>query len=211
MPLIDITSNQHGTIGIWELTEKADELLKVCKLSTADQKRLQELKVEKRKKEFLAARILLQSILPECPEIVYHNESGKPSLPNTNLNISITHSAELAAVFLSNNKVGIDIEQLNRNIDKVVNRFANPSEKKFIEESRDPQLLKILLWSAKESIFKCCGNQGIQFNTQINIRPFDFASHSAFSGSLTDSSNTYNYNLFFRIIKNNMLVYCVQQ
>ena len=138
MPLIEITSNQHGTIGMWELTEKADELLRICRLSTADQKRLEALKVEKRKKEFLATRILLQSILPECPEIIYQHESGKPLLPNTNLNISITHSAELAAVFLSNNKVGIDIEQLNRNIDKVVDRFANSSEKKFIEESSDP-------------------------------------------------------------------------
>lgn len=210
MPLIEKITIENGTIGVWELKETADDLLKICKLNLSDTARLETFKAEKRRKEFLASRLLLQTLLPQCPEIIYQEKSRKPSLKNSSLNISISHSADLAAIILSEKSIGIDIEQLSRNIDKVVTRFANPSEITFIEKSNDPQLVKILLWSAKEAIFKCSGIQGVQFNEQINIVPFDYTAQQHFCGSLNYSSGKFYYDLFFRIIKNNVLVYCVQ-
>lgn len=210
MPLIDQINNQYGTIGLWELKESVDDLMPACQLNTADTERLKTFNVEKRKLEFLASRLLLQNLWPECPVISYNN-SGKPLLKNSNINISITHSASVVGIFLSEQNIGIDIEQTNRNIDKVVSRFTNPTEREFIEKSTDPQFLKILLWSAKEAIFKCCGIEGVQFNEQINIVPFDYTAQKRFSGSLYHSEKVFNYDLFFTIIKNNVLVYCVQQ
>lgn len=211
MPLIEKITNQNGTIGVWELIETADDLEQNGNLSPADMVRLKTLRFEKRRKEFLASRLLLQNLLPENPEIIYQEISGKPLLKGSRLNISITHSANLAAIILSEKKIGIDIEQLDRNIDKVVPRFVNSSEIQFIEKSKDPQLIKILLWTAKEAIFKCCGIQGIQFNKQINIVPFDYKTQTDLSGSLRYQGGVLNYDLFYRIIKNNVLVYCVQQ
>ncbi|QIA08961.1 4'-phosphopantetheinyl transferase family protein [Draconibacterium halophilum] len=210
MPLTQKITIQNGTIGVWNLKETADDLLKICKLNPSDTGRLESFKAEKRRKEFLASRLLLQTLLPQCPEIIYQEKSGKPSLNNSNLNISITHSANLAAIILSEKSIGIDIEQLDRNIDKVVTRFANPSEISFIEKSNDPQLLKILLWSAKEAIFKCSGIQGVQFNEHINIASFDYSAQPHFNGSLSHATGKFYYDLFFRIIENNVLVYCVQ-
>ena len=210
MPLIEKKENKDNTIGVWELKESAEDLLKICELNSTDSTHFATFKAEKRRKEFLASRLLLQQLLPKCPEIVYLDKFGKPSLKNSGLNISITHSADLAAIILSEKNIGIDIEQLHRNIDKVVTRFASPSEIKFIEQSNDPQLVKILLWSAKEAIFKCCGVQGIQFNRQIAITPFDYNKYSCFSGALRHPEKKVDYDLFFRIIKNNILVYCVQ-
>nr|WP_321355471.1 4'-phosphopantetheinyl transferase superfamily protein [uncultured Draconibacterium sp.] len=210
MPLIEKIANKNGTIGVWELKETADDLLKDCKLNSTDSERLESFKAEKRRKEFLASRLLLQNLLPECPAIIYRDKYGKPSLINSDLNISITHSADLAAIILSEKNIGIDVEQRHRNIDKVVTRFACPEEIEFIEKSNDPQLVKILLWSSKEAIFKCCGIQGVQFNRQIAITPFDYNAQSNFSGALRHPDKKANYELFFRIIKNNILVYCVQ-
>lgn len=210
MPLIEKIANQNGTIGVWELKETADDLLKSCTLNSDDTARLESFKAEKRQKEFLATRILLQNLIPENTPIIYRDNFGKPSLINSDLNISITHSADLAAIILSEKNIGIDVEQLHRKIDKVVNRFAGPEEKEFIEKSDDPQFVKILLWSAKEAIFKCCGIQGVQFNRQIAITPFDYRVHSWFSGALKHPEKEVGYDLFFRIIKNNILVYCVQ-
>ena len=210
MPLIEKIANQNGTIGVWELKETANDLLKDCKLNSTDTERLESFKAEKRQKEFLASRLLLQNLLPECPAIIYRDKYGKPSLINSDLNISITHSADLAAIILSEKNIGIDVEQRHRNIDKVVTRFASSEEIEFIEKSNDPQLVKILLWSSKEAIFKCCGIQGVQFNRQIEITPFDYNVQSNFSGALRHPDKEASYELFFRIIKNNILVYCVQ-
>ncbi|AHW62050.1 Phosphopantetheinyl transferase [Draconibacterium orientale] len=210
MPLIEKIENQNSTIGIWELKEAADDLLKEVKLTPVETARLATFKAEKRRKEFLASRLLLQQLLPECPEIVYRDKFGKPSLKDSGLNISITHSADLAAIILSDKNIGIDVEQIHRNIDKVVTRYASPEEIEFIENSKDPQFVKILLWAAKEAIFKCAEIQGIQFNRQIEITPFDYHVHSSFSGALKHPEKEIGYDLFFRTIKNNILVYCVQ-
>nr|WP_319512215.1 4'-phosphopantetheinyl transferase superfamily protein [uncultured Draconibacterium sp.] len=210
MPLIEKITIPDGTIGLWELSETADDLLKVCQLNPTDTARLAGFTAEKRRKEFMASRLLLQKLLPQYPEIIYDKCNGKPSLKATDLNISITHSDNLVAIILSHKKIGIDIEQQNRNIDRVVPRFANSAEIDFIEKSKNPQLVKILLWSAKEAIYKCCGIQGIQFNEQINIGLFDYQSQHHFSGSLNHNLQIFHYKLFFRLIKNNILVYCVQ-
>ncbi|WP_297100053.1 4'-phosphopantetheinyl transferase superfamily protein [uncultured Draconibacterium sp.] len=210
MPLIEKIANQNGTIGVWELKETADDLLKTVELNPADTERLESFKTENRQKEFLATRILLQNLIPENTPTIHRDKFGKPSLINSDLNISITHSADLAAIILSDKNIGIDVEQRHRNIDKVVTRFACPAEIEFIEKSNDPQLVKILLWSAKEAIFKCCGIQGVQFNEQIKITPFDYNAQSNFSGALRHPDKEVSYELFFRIIKNNILVYCVQ-
>ena len=63
MPLIEKIANQNGTISVWELKETANDLLKTCKLNSADNDRLESFKAEKRQKEFLATRILLQNLL----------------------------------------------------------------------------------------------------------------------------------------------------
>ncbi|WP_320113473.1 4'-phosphopantetheinyl transferase superfamily protein [Draconibacterium orientale] len=210
MPLIEKIANQNGTIGVWELKEAADDLLKKVKLTPVETARLATFKAEKRRKEFLASRLLLQQLLPESPEIVYRDKFGKPSLKDSSLNISITHSADLAAIIISDKNIGIDVEQIHRNIDKVVTRYASPEEIEFIENSNDPQFVKILLWAAKEAIFKIAGIQGIQFNRQIEITLFDYHAHSRFSGALKHPEKEIGYDLFFRTIKNNILVYCVQ-
>ncbi|KJF42746.1 4'-phosphopantetheinyl transferase family protein [Draconibacterium sediminis] len=210
MPLIEKIANQNGTIGVWELKETVADLLKSCTLNSDDTARLATFKAEKRQKEFLATRLLLQNLIPENTPIIYRDEFGKPSLINSDLNISITHSADLAAIILSEKNIGIDVEQLQRNIDKVVTRFASTAEIEFIESSKDPQFVKILLWAAKEAIFKCSGIHGVQFNEQIAITPFDYNAHSCFTGALKHPEKEVSYDLFFRIIKNNILVYCVQ-
>ena len=111
MPLIEKITIGNSTIGVWELKETADDLLQICNLNLADTGRLETFKAEKLRKEFLGSRLLLQTLLPQCSEIIYQEKSGKQSLNDSNLNISISHSADLAAIILSEKNIGIDIEQ----------------------------------------------------------------------------------------------------
>lgn len=210
MPLIEKIKSESGTIGIWELQESADDLLKNCQLHPADSERLNAFRSEKRCREFLASRLILQNLFPGYPQIVYTETVGKPVLKESELHISITHSANLAAVYISEKKVGIDVEQLDRNIDKVVQRFVAPQEIDFIEKGSHPQLAKIMLWAAKEAIYKCSGLPGILFNKQILIENFDYRAQNHFSGKLLYQGITTKYRLNYHIVKNNVLVYCVE-
>lgn len=209
MPFIKKIKNSSGTIGIWELSETSSEILSRFHFSNTEKATFEKIKNEKRKKEFLAVRILLKKILNNKTEIGYGN-NGKPKLINSRLNISISHSANLAVVLLSEKTAGIDVENIQRNIASVARRFLSEKEMKQILQEQNLQGAQILYWSAKEAIFKCSGTQDIRFNTQIIIHPFKIEKEGHFSGTLSKNENTKHYTLKYFFLQNNVIVYCVE-
>jgi len=209
MPFYKEISTLDATIVLWELSDSLEELNTLYLLKKSEQEHYNRISSEKRKKEFLASRILLNKVVADDPEIIY-SKSGKPFLINSKKHISISHSANFAALIASNHTVGIDIEQSMRSIDRVATRFLNPVELEFINTLENKQLAKILFWAAKEAIFKCSEFQGIQFNTQIRIAPFQFGKSNKFEGTLFSSAKKVNYILHYFFIENNVMVYCVE-
>ncbi|MEN8117121.1 MAG: 4'-phosphopantetheinyl transferase superfamily protein [Bacteroidota bacterium] len=209
MPLVKKIKSEAGVIGIWELTEPVNKLFIDTILSDAETEQFNKFKVERRKKEYLATRLLLTALLKTKAEIQY-TERGKPFLKNKTTNISISHSNDFVTVFLSEKKIGIDVEQTNRNIDKISTRFLHKKELEFISGLPNPQDAKILFWSAKEAIFKCSYSHSIQFNEQIFIFPFEPRTSGEFSGTLQTKGNKTDYRLNYLFIKNNVVVYCVE-
>ena len=202
--------NENGLIGIWKLTETPAELLGEVRLSAEELRRYENMKVERRQTEYLATRLLLTKILGNDATIVY-NGIGKPFLKNQFKNISISHSINFVTVFISDQKIGIDVELATRSTDRVTSRFLHPDEEKYISGLQNQQLAKIVYWSAKEAIFKSTEEQGIQFNKQIIINNFnpDFGSH--FSAQLLFSEKILKYQLTYVPVENNVMVYCVQE
>ena len=154
MAFLKKIETEFGIIGIWKITESLHELELKYNCLERKNSELGLISTEKRKKEFLIVRILLKEILGFSPEIIYE-ETGKPKLANSTLNISISHSNDLVVAFISEKHIGIDVENYERDISKIARRFLHPSEIEFIERSINKQHLKIILWSAKEAIFKC--------------------------------------------------------
>jgi 4'-phosphopantetheinyl transferase EntD len=111
---------------------------------------------------------------------------------------------------VSKQKTGIDVEQLNRNIDRVANRFLSTAELLDVNNSSDPQTAKIIYWGAKESIFKCSHFHGVQFNKQIIIPAFQIEKEGFFEGKLIAENKVEHYILWYFTIENNMVVYCVE-
>ena len=198
-----------GIIGIWKITESLQELEVKYNPSERERSELELISAGKRKKEFLTVRILLKELLGFIPEIIYE-KTGKPKLANSTLNISISHSDYFVAVFISEKCIGIDVENCERDISKVTNRFLHPSEIEFVEKNTDKQHLKIILWSAKEAIFKCCNEQRIQFNREIIVQPFQVKENENFSGKRTGNMQASYFNLCFFYVENNVVVYCVE-
>jgi 4'-phosphopantetheinyl transferase len=198
-----------GVIGIWKITEPLHQLESSYTLSVKEVLELEQISSERRKKEFFIVRILLKELLGFAPEIFYE-KTGKPKLSNSNLNISISHSADLLTVFISEKNIGADVEKTDRNIGKIVPRFMHPSEIEFVEKFKDKQHLGIILWSAKEAIFKCCLEQGIQFNREIIIQPFQVTENEVFFGKRVGTTHTAIFKLWFFFCENNVVVYCVE-
>lgn len=209
MALLQKAEIEFGVIGIWEITESLCELELQYNLSERERSELNLISAEKRKKEFLITRILLKDILKFTPEIIYE-KTGKPKLANSKLNISISHSVDLVVVFISEKNIGIDVENCNRDISKITSRFLHQTEINFTEQHTNKQHLKIILWCAKEAIFKCCREQGIQFNRDIIIKPFQVEENTFFSGKRIGSTKTDYFKLWFFYVKNNVIVGCVE-
>lgn len=209
MPFVKNIEVKNGIIGIWELTESAESLISAFQFPENEAIEFKRFKGEKRQKEYLATRLLLQQLFNEKTEISYQ-KSGRPELKNSFLNVSISHSAEFVVVFISKELVGVDVESVYRKIDRVTKRFLHAKELEWIEKSKNSQTLKIILWCAKEAIFKCSFQSGVQFDNQIFIPPFEFEKTGKFEGILTSEKGVENYSLWYLLFQNNIIVYCVE-
>ena len=118
------------------------------------------------KEYFLAVRKLLKN---EDSELTIEYDSrGKPCL-NKEKGISISHSNEIVAIGISNEiDFGIDIQYKTNKIFKIKNKFLSKNESKFLGKTDDIEPL-VKLWSAKESIYKAIGKEGVSFSNDLEI------------------------------------------
>ena len=118
------------------------------------------------KEQFLAIRKILA--LENSDYIITYDLDGKPSL-NSEFNISISHSNEIAALVVSNKKmIGLDVQFKESKILNIQNKFLNKFEK--LNIVGDPSIdILTMIWTSKESIYKAIGLKGISFSENIKI------------------------------------------
>lgn len=138
---------------------------------------------KRQKEKALANKILFSSLkhfysLPiiELPSII-KNEYGKPFFSDQNLpNFNISHSHDLLILGLSNEMIGIDLEQenTNRNMIDIAQRFYTQKQNEFININGSfDQKLFYLIWILTESLSKFIGKGFISFNKDFTILPRD--------------------------------------
>ena len=118
------------------------------------------------KEQFLAIRKILA--LENSDYIITYDLDGKPIL-NSEFNISISHSHEIAALVISNNlKFGMDVQFKESKILNIKNKFLNEFEK--LNIVGDPSIdILTMIWTSKESIYKAIGLKGVSFSENIKI------------------------------------------
>jgi 4'-phosphopantetheinyl transferase EntD len=209
MPFVTEIQTKFGRAGIWELTESPQELTEYFQFSPLEKTEFEKINAPKRQTEYLAIRLLLQKLSGRKTEISYQPD-GKPVLKESKLNISISHSANLVVVLLAETACGVDAELKDRSIENVAKRFLHPDEISHINSSGNRRFLQILHWCAKEAIFKCSRQHGIQFDKQIKIEPFDAVTETFFRGILYSENTTEHFSLQWMKFKNNIIVFCVE-
>ncbi len=209
MPVVKKIVTETGVLGLWELNESVSSLESAFQFSEAEWEKYRQFKSEKRKAEYLSTRLLTEALLGQKQEIEYHL-TGKPELINLTHHITISHSTDLVAVFISEDEpAGIDVENINRNVDGITRRYLNDDEMNFTQSFENQQVGKILCWCAKESIFKCTPRAGILFNSHIVLNPFRLEKSGHFTGDLKVDGDIEKFSLWYFQYKNNLVVYCV--
>lgn len=91
------------------------------------------------------------------PEIAV-TDRGNPYFVGSPWHFSISHTHRHVFCALSDRKVGIDAEELDRNVKiMLANKILSPAEKAQYEKSADKQQTLLQFWVLKEAQVKCTG------------------------------------------------------
>lgn len=166
MPFIDLNINKN--LFFWKIDENIDELYNQVNLSEEEQQIYNSFKAQKRQLEFLSTRCLLQRINKNW-HIHYNNKV--PFIPNSEKYISISHSGNLACIYLENKKIlGIDIQLITNKVIKTKDKFTLMFENNGCLN----ELNLNIIWSVKETIYKAFSTQDLNFKEQIFVEHIDF-------------------------------------
>ena len=180
MGLHQIIKENNSEIGIWKMEESLVELQNM--ISKADSSHLNS---EKRKKEFLSTRILLNKLNPNS-EITY-NKFGAPQLSDGK-QISISHSKTSVAIIISDNNVGIDIEEISEKALRISSKFINKNH--LINLTKEKATL---IWCVKECIYKLFQKGNIDFRKDIIIEEFQIEKKGKINCKLRGEKIIVNY------------------
>ncbi len=200
----------QGEIGLWEINETLSFFQRELLLSVEEELAIEEM-FERRKKEWMAGRLLLHKMSGRTERgIPIKDEFGKPHLPQSPYDISLSHSGRFAAAIASPYVVGIDIQKIVQKLKRIENKFMTPTDLASLSEEHYLEHLHVC-WGAKEAMYKAYGKKKLEFKEHIIIHPFTFdVSFGQFQGYIKKENVHMTFNLYYKVIENYILVYAVK-
>lgn len=209
MPVKFIEQTARGLVGFWETTESAEEMLQQLKPIQPELETYLLFRNERRKKEWLAARLLLKEMVGHHATLSY-NVAGKPVPDNFEGHLSISHSAGYVTIcYHPARQPGIDIESINRDTEKAAAKFLSPKELADCTINNHLSNRELLLrWCAKEAVFKMVPWSNIDFSEQIAVEA-DLLSEKGgeLSATFTHQGTTLRIALIYRITDSILMVW----
>ena len=132
-------------------------------LSSYRRERLARQKTDSQRRKCLGAELLLNyAVCRHAPGLtppldIICGEYGKPRLRRGGLHFSLSHSGEYAAVAVSDEEIGLDIQKDVPYKPAIAARFFTPDEKRRIDMSDDRDAAFTDIWCRKESFVKAGG------------------------------------------------------
>lgn len=196
MPQIQFNKDRtfdDAEIYFWHIAESCNELSELIAdngaLLAEAQKRF---KSVTRQCEWLAVRALLLQTPYKEKEILYHS-NGQPYLDGKF--ISISHTNEHAAIAISDNPIGIDIEAVGRDAQSVIKAILHPTDS---APSTPDEALH--MWVAKEAAFKLAPEKATVLK-EISITKNNYSYTVAYPDGTTAECTIH-------ILGNIILAYC---
>ena len=119
-----------------------------------------------------AGRQLLQKLCGDREIAV--TDRGKPYFKDCPLQFSVSHTKSRAFCAVSDCPVGIDAEELTRDIDlRLAEKILSPAEKKRFDDAVDQRLTLLKFWVLKEAYYKATGEGLRGFPNKTDFSPDD--------------------------------------
>lgn len=170
-------NESNSCIHIWHAKESLKELESLYLKRSGNTSFPEEFfknKLAKRKKHWLATRLILQEIFHDEIALV-HDQFGAPMLPSNDVNISISHSNTMVCVIVSPfQQVGIDIQILSPKLANISSKFLSSKENEIYIRTQSADFLHTL-WTSKEAIFKAFRSE-LPFKDIVLASPYPSAS-----------------------------------
>ena len=210
MPLIHTEQGRHDTtIGIWEIHEELDFFRKNLELNEEDEIFLENIH-PRRAIEWAASRYLLKSLIgTAAPFSCLYDNHGRPYIPDDPRYISISHSYGMAAVGISNDPLGVDIQRETEKIIRIQTKFVGKDERARLGNDPTSSILH-LAWSAKEAMFKLYSKGEIDFKKHLHLElPEIVDRYGIVKGSVLKPGVHINCEIHYRFIHGYIWVYAI--
>ncbi|NJB84550.1 phosphopantetheinyl transferase [Lewinella marina] len=200
MPLLFHESfDPPGEWGLWHIDEPEPQLRERLSLFDREAEQLARIKGQERRREFLAARLLLHEMSGRDTrgELV-KDEAGKPHLQDSHFFVSISHTGGYSAAIAHPRPCGIDVQRIVPRIRSLARRFVRPDEAIHLQEASELHQLH-LIWSAKEALYKAYGRRQLDFKEHlfVDLSGYD-PDRGVARGCLTTDTLCQEFDLSFR-------------
>lgn len=137
----------------------------------------------KRKREWVTGRIAAKEAFLNYTGLfceILAGDQGEPVVVSSNdtdirgVSLSISHSGGVAAAVVSCEKIGFDLESVEKRPNSFLNFYYTGDEKEFLSKSKDCDESVTSLWTAKEAVSKLLGKGG-----QLNFKTIETHRESA--------------------------------
>lgn len=187
MPLVNTFISNDVNLYIWKINESVGELLSLSDATTIAS--MPAIKAESKKQEWLIERILLRQLLGDDVQLE-HESNGQPILKGSQKYISISHTKGYLAIGISQfSSFGIDIEQYSERVNNITKHFLTETEECPYEDNATWH--NLIIWSAKESIFKAMRNGVVNVMKNSIVVPFITQQHGHLDATTHEENNQY--------------------
>jgi len=165
VPEIYFDQKNKGILTIWQLIEPLDFFCESIDENT----------LKKFKEDFINQKRLREKI---APHFLLQRYNLSVKLDNTGIkplankgHVSISHCKNFIALsYDPEKKTGVDIEYYGDRILRIRHKFMSPIEKEFCG---DDSVKCLVIWAAKEAVFKKFGGETVHFLESIHVNPFE--------------------------------------
>ncbi len=201
-----------GEWGLWRIAEPEQELSRHLSLYPEEVAELNAIRGEARRREYLAARLLLHHMSGRRKrgELI-KDHCGKPHLQDSLFFVSISHTRGLSAAIAQPRPCGIDVQRIVPHIRKLARKFVSVEESLHLVAGQELVQLH-LIWAAKEAMYKAYGLRELDFrhHLRVDLSAYHPAATEA-TATLRKEGVAMHFHLEFRTYPEYVLVAAVER